>query len=56
MTNYIKYKEENEEQATFISKQVVEDVKQLFDRQLQELVKLLYTKTGFYSSAGKSDS
>lgn len=51
---YIKYKEENEEQATSISKQVVEEVKQLFNCQLQELVKLLYTKTDFYSSSGSS--
>ena len=52
--HYIKYKEENEEQATSISKQVVEEVKQLFNCQLQELTKLLYTKTEFYSSAGNS--
>lgn len=52
--HYIKYKEENEEQATSISKQVVEEVKQLLNCQLQELTKLLYTKTEFYSSAGNS--
>lgn len=52
--HYIKYKEENEEQATSISKQVVEEVKQLFNCQLQELAKLLSTKTEFYSSAGNS--
>ncbi len=52
--HYIKYKEENEEQATSISKQVVQEVKQLFNCQLQELAQLLYTKTEFYASAGNS--
>ena len=52
--HYIKYKEDNEEQATSISKQVVQEVKQLFNCQLQELASLLYTRTGFYASAGNS--
>lgn len=52
--HYIKYKEDNEEQATSISKQVVQEVKQLFNCQLQELAKLLYTKTEFYASTGDS--
>ncbi len=52
--HYIKYKEENEEQATSISKQVVQEVKQLFNCQLQELAQLLYTKTDFYTSTGNS--
>lgn len=51
---YIKYKEDNEEKATSISKQVVQEVKQLFNCQLQELASLLYTRTGFYASAGNS--
>ena len=52
--HYIKYKEDNEEEATTISKQVVQEVKQLFNCQLQELTSLLYTRTGFYASAGNS--
>lgn len=52
--HYIKYKEDNEEQATSISKQVVQEVKQLFNCQLQELASLLYTRTAFYASAGSS--
>lgn len=51
---YIKYKEENEEEATSISRQMVNEVKQLFNSQLQELANLLNTKTKFYSSAGNS--
>lgn len=51
---YIKYKEENEEQASSVSKQVVQEVIQLFDCQLRELVRLLFTKTEFYSTAGNS--
>lgn len=52
--HYIKYKEETEEQATSISKQVVQEVKQLFNCQLQELAKLLDTQTDFYASDGNS--
>ena len=52
--HYIKYKEENEEEATSISKKVVQEVKQLFNCQLQELAQLLYTKTEFYKFAGSS--
>lgn len=51
---YIKFKEETEEDATSISKQAVQDVKQLFNYQLQELVRLLYEKTGFYSGTANS--
>jgi hypothetical protein len=47
---YIKYKEDNEAEATSISKQVVQEVKQLFNTQLQELVHLLSTKTNFYET------
>lgn len=45
---YIKYKEDNKEEATSVSKLVVQEVKQLFNTQLQELVKLLFEKTEFY--------
>lgn len=51
---YIRYKEENEDQATSISKQAVLEVKQLFNNQLKELVSLLQNRTGFYSSSGSS--
>lgn len=52
--HYIKYKEEHEEQATSVSSQMVQEVRQLFNCQLQELVKLLYSKTEFYTSDGNS--
>lgn len=51
---YIKYKEENEEQAASISKQVVQEVKILFNTQLQELTKMLYQKTDFYKAKSSS--
>lgn len=51
---YIKYKEENKEQASSISKQVVEEVKMLFNTQLQELTNLLYDKTDFYKEQSSS--
>lgn len=51
---YIKYKEENEEQAASISKQVVQEVKILFNTQLQELTKMLYQKTDFYKEKSSS--
>lgn len=51
---YIKHKEENKEQASSISKQVVEEVKMLFNTQLQELTKLLYNKTDFYKEQSSS--
>ena len=38
---YLKHKEENEEQATSVSKEVVEQVELLFNKQLQDLVSLL---------------
>lgn len=46
---YIKYKEDRETEATSISKQVVEEVVQLFNVQLQALANLLSEKTDFYS-------
>lgn len=51
---YIKYKEENQELASSISKQVVEEVKMLFNTQLQELTQLLYEKTDFYKESSSS--
>lgn len=45
---YIKYKEENEEQASSISKEVVAEVKTLFNDQLQQLTNVLKTSTDFY--------
>jgi hypothetical protein len=51
---YIKYKEDNQEEATSISKQVVQEVKQLFNTQLQELAKLLFDRTDFYKSEADS--
>lgn len=51
---YIKYKEDDEKQATSISKEVVEEVRQLFNCQLQDFAKLLYSKTDFYKTAGNS--
>lgn len=51
---YIKYKEEKEEEATSISNQVVEEVKQLFNIQLQDLTRILLQETDFYKT--KADS
>lgn len=45
---YIKYKEENERQASSVSKEVVAEVKTLFNDQLQELTNILKTSTDFY--------
>lgn len=52
--HYIKFKEENEEEATSISKQVVQEVKQLFNLQLKELVELLHCNTDFYTTQTNS--
>lgn len=52
--HYIKYKEDNETNATSISKQVVQEVMQLFNTQLQKLTQLLVHNTDFYNV--KSDS
>ncbi len=51
---YIKYKEDNEGEATSISKQVVHEVRQLFNLQLRELVDLLNRNTEFYNTATNS--
>jgi len=45
---YIKLKEDKKAEATSISKLVVQEVKQLFNTQLQELVDLLHANTDFY--------
>lgn len=52
--HYIRYKEENEADATSISQKVVQEVKQLFNSQLKEFVDLLKSRTEFYSSTGNS--
>ena len=52
--HYIRFKEENEEEATSISKQVVQEVKQLFNLQLKELVSLLRGNTDFYTTQANS--
>ena len=52
--HYIRFKEENEEEATSISKQVVQEVKQLFNLQLKELVKILHSHTDFYATKTNS--
>lgn len=51
---YIKHKEDNKEEASSISKQVVGEVEMLFNKQLQELAKLLYEKTDFYKEQSSS--
>lgn len=45
---YMKYKEDNEAEATFISKEKVEEVETLFNDQISQLVSLLNEKTEFY--------
>ena len=45
---YIRYKEDNEEQATSVSKEKVQEVKMLFNNQISQLIKLLYSNTKFY--------
>jgi hypothetical protein len=51
---YLRHKEENEEQATSISKEVVQQVELLFNKQLQNLVTLLYNNTEFYGAESNS--
>lgn len=45
---YIKYKENRETEATSISMQSVQEVKQIFNTQLQKLTELLNGQTDFY--------
>ena len=47
--HYLKYKEDNEQQATSISKEMVREATLLFNNQLQELVTKLASLTPFYS-------
>ena len=51
---YLKHKEENEEQATSVSKEVVKQVELLFNKQLQDLVLLLNNNTDFYKEEANS--
>lgn len=51
---YIRYKENTEEQATSISNRVVNEARQLFNCQLQELANILHDKTPFYNIAPTS--
>ena len=51
---YLKYKEDNEQEATSISKQMMQEVKQIFNIQLQELVSLLSDNTAFYKTVPDS--
>lgn len=48
---YVRYKEDNESQATSVSKEKVGEVERLFNEQIGQLVRLLGDKTGFYSIA-----
>ena len=48
---YIKYKEDNEAEATSISKERVHEVKTLFNDQIAQLISLLSSNTEFYSVA-----
>ena len=50
----MKFKEDNEQQATSISKELVREVTLLFNKQLQELVTILHGNTEFYSHDGDS--
>lgn len=47
---YIKHKEEKGQDAISLSEQMVQEVKQLFNIQLQELVTLLHENTSFYKT------
>ena len=48
---YVRYKEDNESQATSVSKEKVGEVERLFNEQIGQLVRLLGDKTGFYTIA-----
>lgn len=51
---YLRYKEDNEEDATSISREMVREVTQLFNIQLRELATSLHEKTDFYSEPANS--
>lgn len=46
---YIRYKEDNEAQATSISREKVREVEMLFNTQISQLINLLNAKTEFYN-------
>lgn len=46
---YLKYKEDNEEEATSNSKQVVSEAEMLFNDQIQKFIEILSSHTSFYS-------
>lgn len=51
---YLKYKEDNEQKATSISKEMVREVTLLFNKQLQELVMKLASLSPFYNEEPNS--
>ena len=46
---YIRYKEDNESQATSVSKEKVREVELLFNEQISQLISLLSVRTDFYN-------
>lgn len=46
---YIKYKEDNKDKATVVSKKKVQEVKVLFNDQISKLIKLIDSETPFYN-------
>ena len=51
MDYYIRYKEDNEADATSVSKEKVQEVRQIFNNQLVKLVTMLAASTDFYITA-----
>lgn len=47
---YVKYKEDNQAEATSVSKEKVKEVELLFNNQISQLIELLNKKTQFYHS------
>ena len=47
---YVKYKEDNQEQATSVSKENVRDVQFMFNTQIERLIDLLSNTTEFYQT------
>ncbi len=45
---YMKYKEDNEKEATSISQEQVKEVERLFNNQIAKLIELLNENTEFY--------
>lgn len=48
---YLKYKEDNQEEATSVSKENVRDVQFMFNTQIQQLIELLSNTTAFYQTS-----